>query len=70
MKNPLFVFGVLFVFTGFLFFIMLSNPSLIPYVGPVAGESLFLLFGIGCELIGIPTIFFSLKKRKQKYTKL
>jgi len=49
---------------------MESNPSIIPYVGPVAGESLFLLFGIGCELIGIPTIFFSLKKRKQRYAKL
>jgi hypothetical protein len=64
MKNPLLAFGVLLIFTGFLFLIMWSNPSLIPYVGPVAGESLFLMLGISCELLGIPATFFSLKRRK------
>lgn len=64
MKNPLLAFGVLLIFTGFLFLITWSNPNLIPYIGPVAGESLFLMIGIICELLGIPTIFISLKKRK------
>ncbi len=62
--NPLLVFAALLIFTGFLFLIMWSNPSIIPYVGPVAGESLFLMLGVICELMGFPTAFFALKKRK------